>query len=91
MSVRRSLRLVRHPRWTIHFVPTSCSWLNAVEGFFAKLARNGVLHSVVDLQAANNRYINEPNQEPKPFVRRADPDEIIATVRRGRQTLESVH
>lgn len=51
--------LDRHPRWTFHFTPTSCSWLNAVEGFFAKLTRrrlkHGVFHSVVDLQAAINR------------------------------------
>ncbi|MER9370579.1 IS630 family transposase [Mesorhizobium sp. M0518] len=50
--------LARHPRWTFHFVPTSCSWLNAVEGFFAKLTRrrlkNGAFNSVVDLQAAIN-------------------------------------
>lgn len=87
--------LDRHPRWTFHFVPTSCSWLNAVEGFFAKLTRrrlkNGVFHSVVDLQAAINRFISEHNGNPKPFVWKADPDEIIAAVRRGRQTLESIH
>jgi transposase len=51
--------LSRHPRWTFHSVPTSCSWLNAV-GFFAKLTRrrlkNGVFHSVVDLQAAINLH-----------------------------------
>ena len=45
--------LGRHPYWTLHLIPTSCSRLNAVEGFFAKLTRrrlkNGVLHSVVDL------------------------------------------
>ena len=87
--------LDRHPRWTFHFVPTSCSWLNAVEGFFAKLTRrrlkNGVFHSVVDLQAAINRFIKEYNQQPRPFVRRSNPDEIIAAVRRGHQTLESAH
>ena len=87
--------LDRHPRWTFHFVPTSCSWLNAVEGFFAKLTRrrlkNGVFHSVVDLQAAINRFIKEHNQQPRPFVWRADPDQIIAAVRRGHQTLESIH
>jgi transposase len=48
--------LARHPRWTFHFMPTSGSWLNAVEGFFAKLTRrqlkHGVFRSVVDLQAA---------------------------------------
>jgi transposase len=87
--------LARHPRWTFHFVPTSCSWLNAVEGFFAKLTRrrlkNGVFCSVVDLQAAINRFIKEHNQEPRPFVWKADPDQIIAAVRRGHQTLESIH
>ena len=55
--------LARHPRWTFHFTPTSCSWLNAVEGFFAKLTRRrlkrGVFHSVVDLQAAINRFLDE--------------------------------
>ncbi|MEQ8503231.1 MAG: IS630 family transposase, partial [Sneathiellaceae bacterium] len=53
-EVRRWLE--RHPRWTFHFTPTSSSWLNAVEGFFAKLTRrrlkHGVFQSVVDLQAA---------------------------------------
>jgi len=87
--------LNRHPRWTFHFVPTSSSWLNAVEGFFAKLTRrrlkNGVFHSVVDLQAAINRFIVEHNGSPKPFVWRADPDEIIAARNRGFQTLESIH
>ena len=70
--------LARHPRWTFHFTPTSASWLNAVEGFFAKLTKRrlkrGVFHSVVDLQAAINRFIDEHNKEPKPFVWTADPD-----------------
>lgn len=87
--------LERHPRWTFHFVPTSCSWLNAVEGFFAKLTRRrlkyGVFRSVVDLQAAINRFIEEHNQKPKPFVWKADPDQIIAAVKRGYQMLESIH
>ena len=63
--------LARHPRWTFHFTPTSCSWLNAVEGFFAKLTRrrlkHGVFHSVVDLQAAINRFVrgyNAANPQP---------------------------
>ena len=46
--------LTRHPRWTFHFTPTSCSWLNAVETFFATLTRRrlqrGAFHSLVDLQ-----------------------------------------
>src|SRR3546814_18235515 len=78
--------------WTFHFIPTSCSWLNAVEGFFAKLTRrrlkNGVFHSVVDLQAAINRFIKEHNEDPRPFIWKADPDEIIAAVRRGHRSEE---
>ena len=87
--------LARHPRWTFHFTPTSCSWLNAVEGFFAKLTRrrlkHGVFCSVTDLQAAINRFVAEHNEEPKPFVWKKDPDDIIAAVKRGFQTLESIH
>ncbi len=87
--------LVRHPRFTFHFTPTSCSWLNAVEGFFATLTRRrlkrGVFRSVVDLQAAINRYLDEANHDPKPFLWTADPDKIIAAVKRGRQALDSIH
>ena len=57
--------LDRHERFVFHFTPTSCSWLNAVEGFFAKLSRRrlkrGVFRSVVDLQAAINRFLAETN------------------------------
>jgi transposase len=92
-EVRR--RLARHPRWIFHFTPTSSSWLNAVEGFFAKLSRRrlkrGVFRSVVDLQAAINRFVSEHNEHPRPFVWRADPDQIIAARSRGFQALESFH
>jgi len=87
--------LARHPRFTFHFTPTSASWLNAVEGFFAILTKRrlkrGVFHSVVDLQAAINRYLEEHNQTPKPFTWTKDPEKIIAAVRRGHQALESIH
>ncbi len=87
--------LARHPRWTFHFTPTSCSWLNAVETFFATLTKRtlkrGVFRSVVDLQATINRYLAEANREPKPFVWTANPDKIIAAVNRGRQALDSIH
>ena len=87
--------LARHPRWTFHFTPTSSSWLNAVEGFFAKLfkrrLKRGVFCSLVELQAAINRFVAEHNQSPKPFVWRADPDAIIAARARGFQALESNH
>jgi transposase len=87
--------LARHPRWTFHFTPTSASWLNAVEGFFAKLTKRrlkrGVFRSIVDLQAAINRFLAETNHQPKPFIWTADPDKIIAAVDRGRQALDSIH
>ena len=87
--------LDRHPRFTFHFTPTSASWLNAVEGFFAKLfkrrLKRGVFHSLVDLQAAINRFLAEHNMQPKPFVWTADPDHIIAAVKRGHQALDSIH
>jgi transposase len=88
--------LARHPRWTFHFTPTSCSWLNAVEGFFAKLTRRrlrrGVFCSVVELelQAAINRYLAETSADPKPFVWTADPDRVIEKVHRARQVLGQI-
>jgi len=64
--------LSRHPRWVFHFTPTSASWINAVETFFSALTRRrlkrGDFRSVVDLQAAINRYIAEHNSGPNPFV-----------------------
>jgi transposase len=87
--------LARHPRWTFHFTPTSASWLNAVEGFFAKLTKRrlkrGIFLSVVDLQAAINRFVVEHNAESKPFSWTANPDKIIQAVRRGHQVLDSIH
>ena len=87
--------LTRHPRFVFHFTPTSCSWLNAVESFFAKLTKRrlkrGVFHSIVDLQAAIKRFLEEHNDNPKPFVWTAEPDHIIAAVNRGHQALELIH
>jgi transposase len=87
--------LARHPRWTFHFVPTSCSWLNAVEGFFATLTRRrlrrGTFASLVELQAAIKRYLAEANENPRPFVWTAEPDGIIEKVRRGYQASQSLH
>ena len=72
--------LGRHPRFVFHYTPTSASWLNAVEGFFAKLAKRrlkrGVFCSIVDPQAAINRWINAALQHREPIWRR--------TPRRGR-------
>src|SRR6202166_775593 len=62
--------LARHPRFVFPFTPTSCSWLNAVEGFFAKLTKRrlkrAVFRSVVELQTAINSFIVETNHHPKP-------------------------
>jgi transposase len=87
--------LDRHQRWTFHYTPTSASWLNAVEGFFAKLTnrrlKRGVFHSLVDLQAAINRYLAEHNQSAKPFVWTTKPEAILAKVKRGHQALGTIH
>ena len=87
--------LARHPRWIFHFTPTSCSWLNAVETFFAKLSKRrlkrGAFASVVALQEAINRFVAAHNHDPKPFVWQADPNAIIAAAKRGYQALDSIH
>jgi hypothetical protein len=63
--------------------------------FFAKLSRrrlkHGVFHSIVDLQAAINRFIAEHNMTPRPFAWSANPDDIMAARKRGFQVLESIH
>src|SRR3954465_9915671 len=86
--------LERHPRWTFHFTPTSCSWLNAVETFFSKLTRQrlrrGSFPSRVSLREAINRYLAEHNRDPRPFVWTADPDVIVEKVRRGYHALASM-
>jgi transposase len=87
--------LRRHARFTFHFTPTSCSWANAVEGWFAKLTRQrlkrGVFTSIVELQTAINRFIADANAKPKPFVWTKSADAILAAVDRGRQALEAIH
>ena len=87
--------LARHPRFHMHFTPTSASWLNLVERFFAEITRKrirrGVFHSVVDLQRAINDYLEHHNTDPKPFVWTASASSIIEKVNRGKQALESQH
>jgi len=70
--------------------------MNAVEGFFAKLIRRclkyGVFKSVDDQKAVIDRFIAEHNEtEAKPFIWKANPDEIIAARNRGLQTFKSIH
>jgi len=73
--------LVRHPRFHLHFIPTSSSWLNVVEGFFAELTikrlRRGVFRSVLQLIQAIDAYLEEYNQNPKPFCWTKTADEIL--------------
>ena len=87
--------LAAHPWWTFHFTPTSASWLNAVEGFFAKLTtrrlRRGVFRSVEELEDAIRRFLAESNQDPRPFQWTRKPRDILAAVKRGHQVLDSIH
>jgi transposase len=87
--------LARHPRFVFHFTPTSASWLNAVEGLFASLAKRrlkrGVFRSVKELKDAIHGFIADTNAKPHPFIWTKDPDQIVAAVRRGHQVLDSIH
>jgi transposase len=78
--------LARHPRWIFHFTPKSGSWINAVESFFSALTRRrlkrGVFHSIADLQAAINRYIEEHNDDPTPFRWTKPAETILAKIDR---------
>ena len=84
-----------HPRFVFHFTPTSASWLNAVEGLFAKLAKKrlnrGVFRSLHELKDAVHRFLDDTNANPKPFTWTRDPNTIIAAVKRGHQVLDSIH
>lgn len=86
--------LTKHPRFHLHSIPTSSSWLDMVERWFRDLTekaiRRGVLESVPDLIAAIEAYLEANNNDPKPFVWTATAEQILAKVRRGRVTLESI-
>jgi transposase len=87
--------LDKHSRFVFHFTPTSASWLNAVEGFFAKLTnkrlKRGVFRSLDELKNAIHRFLDDSNADPKPFTWTKDPNKIIAAVKRGHQVLDSIH
>jgi len=78
-----------------HFTPTSASWLNAIEGFFANLTKKrlkrGVFRSLRKLKDAIHRFLDDTNANPKPFVWTKAPNKIIAAVRRGHKVLDSIH
>jgi transposase len=86
--------LGKHPRFHLHFTPTSSSWLNLAERFFGKLTdkalRRGVFHSVPDLIAAIETYLQANNANPTPFVWTATTDSILEKVSRGRVALAAI-
>ena len=88
--------LLKHPRFHLHFTPTSASWINLVERWFALLTerqlRRGVHSSVRALKATIQQYITVTNRHPKPFVWTKPADEILASVARFcRRTSETGH
>lgn len=92
--------LERHPRFTMHFTPTSSSWINIVERLFSELTtksiRRGSFTSVQQLQQAIDRAIADRNDHPRPFVWTASAEDILTKIERARQALnkeqsDSVH
>lgn len=84
-----------HPRYQVHFTPTSASWLNQVERWFAEITRKrirrGTFSSVRDLERAIREYIRETNKDPKPFKWVATANAIIKKVRKYKGTSETAH
>ncbi len=86
--------LARHPRFVVHFVPTSCSWLNLIERWLRELTtkriRRDSFPSVPDLIAAIGEFLEAWNENPKPFVWHATVESILAKLSGCRQTLEQI-
>jgi transposase len=87
--------LERHPRFHLHFIPTSSSWLNLVERWLreitVKAIRRGAFPSVCALEAAIYDYIDHHNSDPSPFVWTATAEQIIEKVNRGKAKMETLH
>ena len=87
--------LAKHPRFHMHFTPTSASWLNQVERFFGLITdqriRRGVFKSVDELESAIMDYLDQHNAQPKPFVWTKSAGEILEKVARAKQASESQH
>ena len=86
--------LARHPRFHVHFTPTSAAWLNMVERFFRAITddrvRRGVFHNVPELVQAIYNYLEHHNQQPKPFIWTAKATDILEKVKRARAALDKV-
>jgi transposase len=84
-----------HPRFHLHFTPTSSSWLNLVERYFAEITRKrirrGTFRNVSELIAAINDYVRQTNADPKPFVWTAKAKDIIKKVDQCRAILAASH
>ena len=82
-----------HPRYHVHFTPTSASWLNQVERWFAEITRKrirrGTFRSVRELEKAIQDYIRAHNKAPQPFVWVASANKIVAKLRKYKRTLET--
>jgi transposase len=88
--------LARRPHWHVHLTPTSASWLNQIERFFAELTnkqiRRGVHRSLRQLEDAIHRYIDTVNADPKPFRWTRSADDILASIQRFcTRTLDVAH
>ncbi len=85
--------LAKHPRFHVHFTPTSASWLNMVERFFRDLStqrlQRGVFRSVSELTAAIKEYVAVHNKNPKPFIWTAKAADILQKVIRANRRLSS--
>jgi hypothetical protein len=83
--------LARHPRFHLHFTPTTASWLNMVERFFRDLTQNrlrrGVFRDVKELVMAIGTYIDRHNENPKPFIWTASAADILDKVTRAHRSL----
>jgi transposase len=86
--------LAKHPRFVMHFTPTSASWLNMVERFFRDLSENRLKRdsftSVADLEQAIAQYIEHHNKDPKPLIWTASAADILAKVTRAKAALARV-
>lgn len=87
--------LKRHPRFHLHFIPTSSSWLNMVERFFGEITskriRRGSFKNVPELITAITNYIENHNQNPKVFIWSASVDKIMAKISKCKDLLETPH
>lgn len=87
--------LGKHPRFHLHFTPTSASWVNLVERFFRDITeqriRRGVFRSVEELKAAIMEYLEQRNANPKPYHWTATPEAILAKVAKAKETLGTLH